>query len=130
MTITNRSPLPALRSAALVVGAIAVGLAGSPSAQALAATPAPDDRAPVVVFGPLSEPAQPSYATCPKGTTLIGGGYEALPVTLEDPHTSPPLVADMVDVNTPSFLRPNSWVAKMLRGQVHAYALCERRKPN
>ncbi|MEN3586433.1 MULTISPECIES: hypothetical protein [unclassified Streptomyces] len=121
----KRGLLLALRSAA-IVGGVAVGLVGSAGAPALADTTG-GDGAPVVVIGPLSEPGQPSYATCPDGTRLIGGGYEAVPVTVDDPQTSPPLIADMVDVNAPSYLQPNSWVTKMLNGQSRSYALCEKR---
>ncbi|MBV2155618.1 hypothetical protein [Kitasatospora sp. SUK 42] len=73
-----------------------------------------------VVAGPVSQPGQPSRATCPSGTHLIGGGYHWQPV-----YTYGGSPADTVDTNTPSEADQKSWVAKAHNGTIQAYAICE-----
>jgi hypothetical protein len=90
------------------------------------ATPAFADAqadAPIVQEGEWEDHGQPSYATCPEGTTMTGGGFHSVPER-NTPPGSPP---DTIITNAPSRKLPNTWVARMYRGQVLAYAVCARR---
>jgi hypothetical protein len=62
-----------------------------------------------------------SYAQCPSNANLIGGGYLADPDYAVGGSSS-----DTLDANGPSAARQGAWAAKMHRGGVTAYALCEK----
>ena len=98
--------------ATLVVAWLVTGSVPSATAQT---APAP----PVVATGNISSPTAESYATCPSGTALAGGGYNSALVLngLGQP-------ADVLVENGPSASRANSWVAKLYYGQIQAYAMC------
>ncbi|MEU9593760.1 hypothetical protein AB0D84_29140 [Streptomyces sp. NPDC048193] len=86
-----------------------------------AGTPAVAAEAPVTVAGPISEPGGFSRATCPAGTQLVGGGYDAR-------HTVNGVnnVTDGLVVFAPEPLKANTWTAQMLSGQVRAFAMCAK----
>ncbi|SCE15092.1 hypothetical protein GA0115246_111489, partial [Streptomyces sp. SolWspMP-sol7th] len=52
---------------------------------------------PVIVTSGRSGPAETVYATCPQGTSLVGGGYDSQPA-----HTGMGIVADAVNANAPA----------------------------
>ncbi|MBV9452343.1 MAG: hypothetical protein JO345_41295 [Streptosporangiaceae bacterium] len=75
---------------------------------------------PVVVEGPVSAPGGDTYATCPAGTQLAGGGYNSVTFA----RTGIGDAADALTANTPSTIIPNTWGAKLLKGTLRAYAMC------
>ncbi|MYW00207.1 hypothetical protein [Streptomyces sp. SID3343] len=100
----------------LVLGMAAGGILS------VATVPAAADSSTFTVQGEQSENGGVSYAQCPEGSHLIGGGYYA-----PDPaYTKGGSPADSVDANGPSPARPGAWVAKMHVRSVVAFALCEK----
>jgi hypothetical protein len=65
-----------------------------------------------------------SYATCPEGTTLIGGGYQIFPTVQVNFNNQVVAVSDIVRINAPSLSRPNTWAAQANSGIAISYALC------
>ncbi|MER8002635.1 hypothetical protein [Streptomyces sp. NPDC095613] len=110
----NRRTRPSLSRGAALCCLLAAGLGAAGAAPALA------DDVPVVVTGKWATGA-PSEATCPKGTELVGGGYESEPTARPDGAPAGP-----VDMNAPSSRVPNTWVVRTYTGSARAYALCER----
>ncbi|MFI1377613.1 hypothetical protein ACH4UY_37180 [Streptomyces longwoodensis] len=102
-----------IRVAAAFVAAAALCVAAD--APVMAADP------PVVVAGPVAPNGGISRATCPAGTTLVGGGYDAR-------HDTNGLnnVIDGLDLFAPDWQNANSWVAAMHSGQVRAVAMCAK----
>ncbi|MEV6975583.1 hypothetical protein [Kitasatospora sp. NPDC093806] len=96
-------------------GWFAAGAGTTAGAAVRAGTPVPI----VVHSDDWSGKTEASKATCPGGTTLIGGGYDSIPVT-----NGYNQVQDAVDTNAPSQVEPNTWVIKMHLGKASAYALC------
>ncbi|MGW3341170.1 hypothetical protein ACWDCL_27250 [Streptomyces sp. NPDC001009] len=90
-------------------------------AEAYAMCSKDSDQAPVVVASDWSKPAQAVYATCPQGTSLIGGGYDSKPV-----HLGSGAVADAVNASVPSASTPNSWAIRMDKGVAKAYVMCSK----
>ncbi|MDT0415410.1 hypothetical protein RM574_07890 [Streptomyces sp. DSM 41982] len=74
---------------------------------------------PVIVTSGRSGPAETVYATCPQGTSLVGGGYDSQPA-----HTGMGIVADAVNANAPAASKPNTWAVRMDDGAARAYARC------
>ncbi|MEV8017444.1 hypothetical protein AB0O76_14085 [Streptomyces sp. NPDC086554] len=76
---------------------------------------------PVVVTGPVGKSGKPSYATCPEGTQLAGGGYYYNPVAngLDE-------IQDTEVANAPSKSTPNTWAVQLLKGSSTAFALCNK----
>ncbi|WP_382466513.1 hypothetical protein ACFIN9_41045 [Streptomyces noursei] len=60
-----------------------------------------------------------AYATCPKGTALIGGGTDSTPS-----KNGPGAVTDAQQVNAPSGKKANTWMAQMMNGSSKAFAMC------
>jgi hypothetical protein len=114
MSRKRRYAISAAAIAAAAAGATAL-LAGPNQAPAKAQAAPP----PYVVVGNGSSSGGDSYATCPAGTQLAGGGYEGSPVVngIDNP-------VDVLAANTPSTTIPNTWGARMLRGTVRAFAMC------
>ncbi|MFJ5592638.1 hypothetical protein [Streptomyces noursei] len=102
----------AVRKAA-TCGALAVAALTLSAAPALAG-------APTVVKGPDAR-GDISYAACPGGTHLIGGGYSWNPI-----YTNGGSPSDTVDINSPSGAKANTWAAKAHKGVIAAYALCAK----
>ncbi|MFI0942868.1 hypothetical protein [Streptomyces sp. NPDC021020] len=102
-----------------------VAMAAAAVAMAAAAVPCTTTAASAVttvqtVKGALSAPGGMSYAQCPDGTQLIGGGYAGAGT-----YDSTGEVRDTVDVSAPSADRQGAWGARMHKGTVTAYALCD-----
>lgn len=117
----SRKHLYAIPAAtAVVTAAIGTALLTGPASAPAKAQAAP--QPPVVVEGPVSAPAGDSYATCPSGTQLAGGGYNSLTFA----RTGLGDAADALAANTPSTTQPNTWGARLLRGTLRAYAMCVR----
>ncbi|MEI5100948.1 hypothetical protein RB200_23410 [Streptomyces sp. PmtG] len=76
---------------------------------------------PVVVAGPVGAAGKPSYATCPEGTQLAGGGYLYSPVANELGE-----IQDTEIANGPSKSTPNTWVVRLLKGSSVAFAMCNK----
>ncbi|MFI1721815.1 hypothetical protein [Streptomyces sp. NPDC020489] len=102
-------------AAVLVTSASITALSLAAGAPALAADP------PVVVAGPVSSNGGISRATCPAGTTLVGGGYDA-----RHDINGVNNVIDGLDLFAPDWQNANSWVAAMHTGQVRAVAMCAK----
>jgi hypothetical protein len=102
------------RTAALVGLAVGAGLT-------LGTGVASADDSTFAVQGDTAPGGGVSYATCPEGSHLIGGGYLADPV-----YTNGGSPADTLDANGPSVARQGAWAAKMRHGSATAYALCEK----
>ncbi|MFJ1792002.1 hypothetical protein [Kitasatospora griseola] len=100
------------RAGGAVVAAFAVaGLIAVPVSAADAVTTV-QDGAP--------KPGETSFATCPEGTQLVGGGYRLDPGTADAGGPS-----EYLEINGPA-LRARSWSAKLRAGTVRAFALCDR----
>ncbi|MEU8762244.1 hypothetical protein [Streptomyces sp. NPDC048659] len=105
-------------AAALLASAGWLVATGGQAAAVAAAAPEP----PLVVSAAdWSGKGQASTATCPEGTSLVGGGYDSLPYA--NGFGNP---LDFVDTNTPAKNEPNTWVVKLHSGRASAYALCSR----
>ncbi|MFF8882078.1 hypothetical protein [Streptomyces flaveolus] len=103
-----------MRSARTVaVAAAVIVLSSVASAPAQAADP------PVTVAGPVSEPGGFSRATCPAGTQIVGGGYDARHVVNGANN-----VVDGLVVFAPDPQKANTWTAQMYSGQIRAFAMC------
>ncbi|RAG83585.1 hypothetical protein DN069_21580 [Streptacidiphilus pinicola] len=85
---------------------ILVGLAGSSVAA---------ESSVVTVVGDQSSKGGASWAQCPTGTHLIGGGY------LGGESQAP------VTVSAPSMSHPGMWAAQATYSYVRAYALCDKK---
>ena len=98
-------------SAAAAVAALSIA-AGAPAAAA---------EPPTVVYGNISAPGGFSSATCPAGTQLVGGGYDAR-------HTVNGVnnVVDGLVVFAPDLQKPNTWNSQMYYGQVRSVAMCAK----
>ncbi|MBH5335622.1 hypothetical protein IHE55_12750 [Streptomyces pactum] len=97
----------------LLTGLAALGLApGQNGAEATA------PRGPRVVSGPVSALDAPSVARCPRGTSVINGGYVS-----HGFRTSGGRITDYVVRNAP-LANGKGWQAKQLAGRVQAYAVC------
>ncbi|MEU7466919.1 hypothetical protein [Streptomyces griseofuscus] len=103
----------AFRSSAVAL-ALTSTLAAAPQVEAAAGD------APAVVVSDWSGRGEVAYASCPQGTSLVGGGYDSNP-----DHLGSGVIADAVNTNAPSASRPNTWAVRMDRGQVKAYAMCD-----
>lgn len=120
------------RLAAVLLGAVIV--LGGTSSHAVAA---PGDQTTVV--GSWAENGNQSIATCPAGTKLVSGGYNAQPnyhevrrggvlgmvVDATDGVRSS-IGPNMISTNTPA---QNSWYASIEDGRIRAYAICEEVAP-
>ncbi|MGW1123847.1 hypothetical protein [Streptomyces sp. NPDC002526] len=91
-------------------------LKGRVQARALCA---PQDQAPQLVVGPVSEDGQPSIATCPAGTKPLNGGF----LTTSFHHAYGGEIYDFVTANAPTS-NGTGWGAIQLKGKVQAHALC------
>lgn len=83
--------------------------------------PASAAEQPIVVAGPIAENGEVSRATCPAGTQLVGGGYDARHSVNGLNNVTDGLVSFMPDPQ-----KPNTWGARMLRGPVRSLAMCAK----
>ncbi|WP_329012012.1 hypothetical protein [Streptomyces sp. NBC_00690] len=104
----------ALAASAVVATVQSTG-AASVVAQARAAAPS----VPIVVKSGWSGRGDYISATCPQGTTLVGGGHDSQPVVSSLGH-----VLDEQTADAPSPDEPNSWFIRRLAGRSQAYAMC------
>lgn len=72
------------------------------------------------VVGPQVGGGEISYAQCPEGSQLIGGGFAG-----EGSFANNGDLLDTVDISAPSAARPGAWAARMHDGTIRAYALCD-----
>ncbi|MCS0604955.1 hypothetical protein NX794_27645 [Streptomyces sp. LP11] len=72
------------------------------------------------VSGPEVGPGEVSWAQCPDGTQLVGGGYSAAPA-----YTYGGAYSDTVQASAPSVSHPGAWAAQPHAGRIRAYALCD-----
>lgn len=108
-----------MRCVTLASAAAVTSVGSLLAAPGVGATAAAD--APVIVTSGWSGRAQTAYATCPAGTTLVGGGYDSKPV-----HLGNGANADAVNANAPSASKPNTWAVRMDDGTANAYAMCSK----
>lgn len=107
---------------AVVAGCAAVFALGGAANPTNAQTP---KTPPTVVQGNQAKGSnEVSFATCPVGTTLIGGGYQIVPNVQLNFNNQVIAVSDIVRINAPSLSRPNTWAAQVNTGIAISYALC------
>ncbi|WP_158884006.1 hypothetical protein [Amycolatopsis anabasis] len=118
-TVTKRIAVGFAIAAFGAAGYLVGNAATSTAAPAQAPTP------PKIVKGNDVGTNELSFAKCPDGTALIGGGYAS------DGVQSGPVIGGKsydayIKANAPSLSRPNTWAAKIdvPGGTIAAYAVC------
>jgi len=97
-------------------------LAGAALAFTIAAAmPAVADTSTFGVAGNVAEPDQISYAQCPNGSHLIGGGYSGEQLFAKGGN-----VYDAIEANGPSVSRSGAWAASAAASRIVAQALCQK----
>ncbi|GAA4670832.1 hypothetical protein GCM10023347_25790 [Streptomyces chumphonensis] len=104
------------RRLGFAVAALALAATGLTGAAGTAAA----DTTVRTVMGPEMKAGETSYAQCPEGTQLIGGGYAANGAFANNGD-----LLDTVDVSAPSAYRQGAWAAQIHTGTIRAYALCD-----
>ncbi|MEU5818929.1 hypothetical protein ABZ791_35020 [Streptomyces huasconensis] len=94
-------------------------LFGRAGAYAMCSTSAA--QAPTVVVSAWAGKDVTAKATCPAGTQLTGGGYDSRPAVngMNDNK-------DEIVINAPAAQTPNTWMARMDKGEARAIAMCAK----
>ena len=87
----------------------------------VAAGSAAADSSTFSVNGQLAKPDETSWAQCPAGSHLIGGGY-----TGEQGFAVGGTLYDAIEANGPSISHPGAWAASAHLTPVYALALCQK----
>ncbi|MET9549206.1 hypothetical protein ABZY36_28440 [Streptomyces sp. NPDC006627] len=95
------------------------GLFGRAGAFAMCSTSSTE--APTVVASSWTGKDATAKATCPEGTRLTGGGYDSRPAVngMNDNM-------DEIVINAPAGQTPNTWMARMDKGEARAIAMCAK----
>lgn len=100
----------------------ALTLGGAATAFTLtAAGAAIADSSTFSVHGQEAQPDETSWAQCPAGSHLIGGGY-----TGEQAFANGGSLYDAIEANGPSISHPGAWAASAHRTPIYALALCQK----
>ncbi|MGA4847254.1 hypothetical protein ACOBQB_13685 [Streptomyces sp. G5(2025)] len=78
-------------------------------------------EAPVVVASAWVGKDATAKATCPEGTQLTGGGYDSRPAVNGMNNNM-----DEIIINAPAGETPNTWMARMDKGEARAIAMCAK----